>query len=108
MVRRRLANYLTVLTIAILPPASLFAGFDITGTVVDCYTHRPIEGALITVANQTQRTDRKGQFLVSPDVRYLDVRAIGYSRLRTRFKDGDQIPLTPMRVRGLYLSFWGV
>ena len=95
------------LVTALLSSASLSASGSATGTVMDCNTHRPIEGAWVTSGTQAQRTNRDGQFKVSPNAN-VDVRAIGYSRTRTGARDGMEICLSPLRVHGLYLSFWGV
>lgn len=92
--------------------SSLHYGADrtgtIAGTVVDCRTHEPIEGAWITVGQHAQRTSRNGQFQVTAAAEYVQARAIGYSRTRAAVHPNMQIALNPLRVRGLYLSFWGV
>ena len=81
---------------------------SITGTVVDCRTHQPIEGAWITAGGRVDRTNRSGQFQVTENTRDVGARAVGYSRLRAATHPNMQIALEPLRVHGLYLSFWGV
>jgi hypothetical protein len=80
----------------------------ITGTVVDCKTSKPIAGAWVTVGAHPGRTDANGRFRLSEHADYVDARAIGYSRTHARVYPDMQITLEPLRVHGLYLSFWGV
>jgi hypothetical protein len=78
------------------------------GVVVDSDTRKPIEGAWISSGAAITRTDKNGQFQITPSSPTLDVRARGYTRERFRADCHDAIALNRFDVHGLYLSFWGV
>ena len=81
---------------------------EITGTVVDCRTGKPIGGAWVTVGTYAQRTDASGHFKLRDTAEYVEARAIGYSRTHGQVYPDMPIALEPLRIHGLYLSFWGV
>lgn len=81
------------------------------GKVVDASTKATIEGALVTLGEQVVRTDMEGKFRIEGSGEKLRLRAVGYQR--RDFATGDlkepltEIPLTPIRVKGLYLTVYG-
>ena len=82
---------------------------ETTGTVVDSRTHTGIANAWVTMGEHVQRTDSNGRFQIERlEPGYIAARALGYSRTRVPLRANMQIVLEPLRVRGLYLSFWGV
>jgi hypothetical protein len=81
---------------------------ELAGQVVDALSHKPIEGAWIVSGQAVMRTNREGRFMLHAKGPWVGVRAIGYSRQQLAPRSEMQISLSPLRVRGLYFSFWGV
>jgi len=81
------------------------------GKVVDAATKATIEGALVTLGEQMVRTDQEGKFRIEGTGETLKLRAVGYQR--RDFATGElkepltAIPLTPIRVKALYLTIYG-
>lgn len=84
-----------------------------SGKVVDFFTKKPINGALVTLNNNVVLTDEKGMFIVKTIGNKVTVRAHGYLRaeqiitklLTTAPLEIRLIPFTP---KALYLSFYGI
>lgn len=82
------------------------------GRVIDAQTKAPIEGAAVTLGEQTVRTGNDGVFRIDGTAEKIGLRAPGYSRrdcpcLELSGRAAD-VPLTPFKVRGLYLSIYGI
>ena len=78
-----------------------------TGKVVDIFTKKPIEGALIISGKDVQRTDANGLFKTNGDPK-VAVRAHGYLRTEQMIVPHQEIKLMPFTPRALYLSFYGI
>lgn len=81
---------------------------QISGQAVDALSHQPIGGAWAISGDEAVRTDREGRFTLHRANHSVSLRAIGYTREQAAVHPNMQIMLQPLRVRGLYLSFWGV
>lgn len=78
------------------------------GVAVDAATQRPVANAWVTADGNVVRTAANGEFQLKTQARFIDMRAAGYGRLHVPV-DGDMnVPLSPLRVRALYMSFWAV
>lgn len=77
-----------------------------TGTVIDFRTHKPIAGAWVTQGERALQADAGGTLPIDPNGTEVQVRGIGYGRVRAAVRRDMRIELEPLRVRGLYLSFW--
>lgn len=81
---------------------------EIHGIAVDVTTRAPISGAWINAGGQIMRTSTKGEFQLKTSVKSIDLRAVGYGRLTVPAEAEMHVALSPLRVRGLYMSFWAV
>src|ERR1019366_10551743 len=83
-----------------------------SGTVVDGSTHRPVEGALVTLNDKVMKTDSDGGFNIGGPGDSIGFRAYGYSRqsvVASEFGSGPhEVTLTPFQPKALYLSFYGI
>lgn len=87
----------------------------IHGTVLDADSRKPIPGAIVTLQQQTVRTDAQGAFRLEtagPGANTLGARAVGYRRSTLHLPDEHSQPLTlrlnPFKPKALYLSFYGI
>jgi hypothetical protein len=93
------------------PPAAPQAQ-AITGKVVDAKTKAPIAAAAVTLGGKAVRTGKEGAFRLEGTGETLKLRAPGYAK--REFPTGElaaaqgEIPLTPFKVKGLYLTSYGV
>jgi hypothetical protein len=83
------------------------------GKVVDLFTNKPIEGALITLNNDIEWTDENGRFYARNPGDKVGIRAHGYLRanqvMTTPLNSTPQeIKLGPFNPKALYLSFYGI
>src|SRR5574340_360244 len=73
------------------------------GKVVDAQTKTPIEGALITLADQMVRTEKDGGFRIEGNGDTLKLRAPGYLRRDLAASDlsaaNGAVPLTPFKAK---------
>jgi len=82
------------------------------GKVINSTTKAPIEGATVTLGDQAVKTAKDGAFHIEGTGDTLKLRAPGYTRIEiptadlTKYPNG--IALTPFKVKGLYLSDYGV
>ncbi len=83
-------------------------GSRIAGVVLDTATQKPIEGAWVVSGEESTRTDRDGRFSLEKPSTSVAVRAVGHGRMQLPVAPELHFALTPLNVRGLYLSFWGV
>lgn len=87
----------------------LVLGSQVSGSVTDAATGRPIKDAIITVGSTTARTDATGQFRIDGSGATVYARAYGYGR--TQGVAGSQklqLKLSAISPHAVYLSFWGV
>jgi hypothetical protein len=82
------------------------------GKVVDAQSKAPVEGALVTLANEVAHTAPDGTFRLEGTGETLKLRAPGYARRDFATSDlsapAREIPLTPLDVKGLYLTVYGI
>jgi hypothetical protein len=106
--------YKLLVALALLPCflTDSIAGNYFSGRVVDARKGSPIRDAMVTVDERVETTDQDGQFKIAVSGTQVGIRAAGYQR---RFVDtgdaggpSDEIALTPITPRGLYLSVYGI
>lgn len=79
------------------------------GVVVDATTHQPLANAWVTLDGNVNKTGANGEFQVKTKASFVDLRAPGYGRLHVPVVGAEmRIPLAPLKVRALYMSFWAV
>jgi len=106
------AIVVAIFSVLLTPPAAQRASGPVV-RVVDAVTGQPIAGAIVTAGRVEIRTDTTGLFRV-PDgpLDGLGVRAYGHLRAKVTSQGlaGGQadIPLTPFRPKGLYMSVYGI
>lgn len=104
-------NHLLAIVSAVLLLAASRTAFAFSGRVVDAVTKQPIAGALVTVDEVVQETDKNGVFQAETTGR-IGVRAHGYRRGEVDANrpdgKGQDIELAPFAPKALYLSFFGV
>jgi hypothetical protein len=81
---------------------------NIHGVAIDAVAHSPISGAWVNADGQIIRTPANGEFQFKTSAKSIDVRARGYGRLTVPAESEMRVPLVPLRIRGLYMSFWAV
>ncbi len=89
-----------------------------TGRVVDFFTEKPIEAAIVTMNHDIARTDDKGMFSLKTSSDKVLVRAYGYLRAEQNISMPliASLPITspvlvrlvPFTPKALYLSFFGI
>ena len=99
-------RFFFLLSVLLLVPAAA-QGFP-SGKVVDHFTGKPVEGAVVTLGKTLQHTDAQGQFFKSNGDNRVLVRAHGYLRAEQNFVPRQEIKLVPFSPRALYLSFYGI
>ena len=85
-------------------------GMKIEGTVYDGVTHLPIKGARVIDSHHSVLSHSDGSYLFNSDDYLLHVKKVGYRPYHlNRSEDGisDDIYLEPIKVKALYLNFWG-
>jgi hypothetical protein len=84
----------------------------IEGKVIDAQTKAPIHAAAVTLGDQAVRTDKEGVFRLEGTGEKLKLRAAGYKAREVAVSElgnpGKEIPLDPFKVKGLYLTSYGV
>ena len=84
----------------------LLASFK--GTVIDKKTYLPIAGAKVSDSKHYVTTAKDGSFFLKSSEKSYHVKALGY---RPYAFDADTtakiLKLTPIKVKALYLTFWG-
>jgi hypothetical protein len=78
------------------------------GVVVDAITHQPIANAWVSADSSVVKTSANGEFQFKTKASAIDLRAAGYGRLHVPAETELRIPLSPLKVRALYMSFWAV
>ena len=90
----------------ILLQTLLLASFD--GRIIDIITKKPIHKAKISDSNSTTYSDENGFFSISSNENNYFIKAYGYRPFS--FSKNNSYPtveITPIKVKALYLSFWG-
>lgn len=84
----------------------LLASFD--GTIVDKVTLQPINKAIISDSKESVYSEQDGSFSIISDEDRYHIKAYGY-RPHSFSQDQNQslIELEPIKVKALYLTFWG-
>jgi hypothetical protein len=81
---------------------------SIHGVAIDASTHSPVAGAWVNADGDIIKTGAHGEFELKTKATYIDLRAAGYGRVHVPAEAEMRVPLSPLRVRGLYMSFWAV
>lgn len=92
-----------------LAPLSFAATYS--GNVVDATTKAPLEGAFITLGNNSARTDKNGAFRIDGNGGELRARAYGHSRSALTVGADTRVPtiaLAPFTPKAVYLSTYGI
>jgi hypothetical protein len=97
-----------VLTLALscLAAFSEAAPRAIHGMVVDAATHLPISGAWVNADGEILKTGANGEFQFKTKATSIALRATGYGRVIVPAGEEMRVPLPPLRIHGLYMSFW--
>ncbi len=83
----------------------------LVGKVIDAETKAPIAAAAVTLDGKAVRTDKDGSFRLEGTGETLKLRAPGYAKREfpaAELGNPGEIPLTPFKVKGLYLTSYGV
>lgn len=92
--------------------AAAAAAQAIEGKIIDAKTKAPIHAAVATLGDQAVRTDKEGAFRLEGTGEKLKLRAPGYKAREIAVSElsnpGKEIPLDPFKVKGLYLTSYGV
>ena len=99
-------NSIIVLAVLLLAIPG-YAVADITGRVVDSFTGKVIQGAIVTLNGNVTLTDENGIFSFKTEGNRLTARAHGYMRAEAAVAS-HEIKLVPFRPKALYLSFFGI
>lgn len=81
------------------------------GKVIHAETKAPLEGALVTLGDTQVRTNAEGAFHIEGEGDTLKLRAPGYARhevATSTLAQNPDIPLTPLAVKALYMTGYGV
>ena len=96
----------TVLLLTIFLFTSAFASFK--GVLIDSNSSLPIVNAAISDSSTTTRSDENGSFFITSKEKTFHIKAYGYRPFS--FHDDINtsiIKLQAIRVKALYLTFWG-
>ena len=95
-----------LLFFTIIFPTLLLASFR--GYLIDKKSALPVVGAAISDGNITVKSDKNGDFFIDSNATRFHVKAYGYRPLSFQADIGTKmIELTPIKVKALYLTFWG-
>ncbi|QOP46720.1 putative glycoside hydrolase [Sulfurimonas paralvinellae] len=96
----------TVFLFLLLMQSLLFASFS--GTLIDVNSSLPVKNAIISDATHDVRSDANGSFSINSDETLLHVKAYGYRPYSFHTDTNETtIYLQPIKVKALYLTFWG-
>jgi len=97
-------KYLLLFTF--LFPTLLLASFR--GYLIDKESALPIVNAVISDGNITTKSDINGSFFIDSNATLYHVKAYGYKPFHFKATlSTKMIELTPIKVKALYLTFWG-
>jgi hypothetical protein len=99
---------LITITLFSLEVFSQTAPREIHGIVTDSASHLPIPGAWVSAGGEIIKTGAKGEFQFKTAATSLALRAPGYERVTVPASAEMRVPLSSLRIRGLYMSFWAV
>jgi len=89
----------------VLLQTTLFASYN--ANIIDAKTLKPINGAMISDASITIKSDENGSFKVDANSTF-HIKAYGYRRFSFDSNSTNkEIKLEPITVKALYLTFWG-
>ena len=91
--------------VTVLFTTSLFA--SLTSVIIDKNSSKPILGAMVSDSIHTIKTDSNGSFTIASDEKNIHIKAYGYRPLSIALDYNGTISLEPIRIKALYLSFWG-
>ena len=92
----------------LLPLFSVLAFASFGGTIIDEQTAKPIKSAFISNANTTVQSDKNGSFFIPSDAKTYHIKAYGYRPFAFNSDNNTTtFKLQPIKVKALYLSFWG-
>ena len=78
------------------------------GVLIDANTSQPIPSAIISDAHITTKSDENGSFFLQSKEKMYHVKAYGYRPYSfTSDYNSSIIKLRPIKVKALYLTFWG-
>ena len=80
----------------------------IHGGAIDAATQKPIADAWVNAGAEIVKTDIKGEFQFNTAATSIELRARGYNRVTVPAENEMHVPLSSLRIRGLYMSFWAV
>ncbi len=93
------------LLLSLLPSIS-FA--DLSGILLDAPTHRPISNATITDAKKVVTSDNNGSFEIKSKENMYHIKQYGYRPFTIDANTTQKkFYLEPIKVKALYLTFWG-
>ncbi|WP_457749943.1 putative glycoside hydrolase, partial [Sulfurimonas sp.] len=96
----------TLLLLLPLFSSLLFASFK--GTVIDAHTLHPVKFASISDAKNSVKSDENGSFYLQSNEKKYHIKAYGYRPYAfTADTNTSILKLEPIKVKALYLSFWG-
>ena len=83
-----------------------FASFE--GTLIDANTSQPISSAIISDSTLLTKSDENGSFTINSNEKVYHVKAYGYRPYSfTSDLNTSIIKLQAIKVKALYLTFWG-
>ncbi len=96
----------TTLLLLLSLQVSLFASFS--GTLLDANSSSPIQDALVSDSKYDVKSDINGSFTIESNETTYHIKAIGYRPYAfTSERNNTTIKLEPIKVKALYLTFWG-
>ncbi len=96
----------TLLLFTLLLSTSLFASFH--GVILDKNTSLPIANAAISDSLYTTKSDANGSFFIDSKEKIYHIKAYGYRPFSFQEDNNSTvIKLEPIKVKALYLTFWG-
>jgi len=99
-------KFLSLLTTFMLFSTLLQASFS--GKIIDIKSSQPIKNAIINGVHQSSRSDENGTFTIDSNDTLYNIKAYGYKPYHfTSDTNQTLMKLEPIRVRALYLTFWG-
>lgn len=97
------------LVLSVLASQGLGWAAGLSGQVVDASTGQPLGDATVTADDEAVQTDEAGNFRLNSAASILHLRAPGYARKDVATGEAAaKIALTPLTVKALYLSFYGI
>ena len=85
---------------------SLFASFQ--GVLLDAKTSKLIDNAIISDSLHDVRSDKNGSFAIQSKEKIYHVKAYGYRPFQFHAdSNSSTLYLQPIKVKALYLTFWG-